>query len=330
MNLLILGGTGFVGRYIVESVLAGGHSVSVLARGTTGDELPLEVERLYGDRDLGIAGLQALTGRRWNICVDVSGYTPRQVRPSVELLQTSVQRYVFVSAVRVYRDPAANERPVRETHPRLQPASEEVTDIDDDTYGTLKVTCENIVLEAYADRCTILRPQVVGGCYDPVDRLSYWVRRAMLGGEMLAPGDGSDYLQFIDAGDLGRFTQRVIENDLSGTFNLAGTRFTWKEFMTILGAQNLVWVNAQIIKSANLAINEIPLYRPEGSPRSGLMDICNEQAIRAGLTLTDPSITIKRIREWVGESDLVAALSSERELELITMAKEATNLSNPS
>src|SRR4051794_5742801 len=105
MKVLVLGGTQFVGRHIVEAMLAGGHSVSILNRGRTPDELPPRVERLRGNRDEGAAGLKALGGRTWDACIDVSGYTPRQVRPAVELLSANLDRYVFVSAVSVYGDP---------------------------------------------------------------------------------------------------------------------------------------------------------------------------------------------------------------------------------
>ncbi len=99
MRILILGGTRFIGRHIVETLLTAGHRVSTLTRGKSLDELPVEVERLRGDRDEGVSGLQALKDRLWDVCVDVSGYTPRQVRPSAEMLRASVKRYVFVSAV---------------------------------------------------------------------------------------------------------------------------------------------------------------------------------------------------------------------------------------
>ena len=101
MRVLILGGTQFVGRHIVEALLPAGHMVSTLTRGKSPDELPTQVERLRGDRDDGALGLGALTGRSWDVCVDVSGYTPRQVRPSAERLRTCVKRYVYVSAVSV-------------------------------------------------------------------------------------------------------------------------------------------------------------------------------------------------------------------------------------
>ncbi len=320
MRVLMLGGKQFIGRHIVEALLAAGHRVSILNRGKSLDELPPNVERLRGDRDNGIVGLEALKGHSWDVCIDVSGYTPRQVRPSAERLRASVQRYVFVSAVSVYGDP--HDRPVRETHPRMPPAAEGVTEVDADTYGPLKVSCENIVQEVYADRCTLLRPQIVVGPHDPSGRYTYWVQRAMQGGEMLAPGDGSDHVQVIDVRDLARFTRTVIENDVGGIFNLAGPRLTWAEFMHILGSKNMVWVPAEIIKSAGLTFRELPLFRPEHGARSSLMDVSNERARTAGLTLTDPEVSVSDMRAWLLGKDVALALSSEREAELIHSARQ--------
>jgi 2'-hydroxyisoflavone reductase len=320
MRIFILGGTQFVGRHIVEGLLAAGHCVSILTRGKTPDELPAQVERLRGDRDTGLAGLAALHGRSWDACVDVSGFTPRQVRPCAELLQTCVGRYVFISAVSVYGDPTRG--PVDETHPRLPPAGEDVTDIDRETYGPLKVACENIVEEVYGQRCTLLRPQVVAGPHDPLDRFSYWVRRAMQGGEMLAPGDGSDHLQVIDARDVAQFTRTTIEHSLGGSFNLAGPRLTWNEFLRILGAENLVWVPAAIIQSSGVSEFELPLYRPEGGPRSSLMHVTSARAIEAGLTLTDTEVTVNDTRAWLLNRSIAPALSSDLEAKLIRTARQ--------
>ena len=321
MHALILGGTQFIGRHIVEHLLQAGHEVSILTRGRSPDELPPQVERLRGDRDAPEAGLEGLAGRSWDVCIDVSGYTPRQVRPSAELLRAKVGRYIFISAVSVYGDPT--ERPVRESHSRLPPAAEDVTEVDGDTYGALKVTCENIVEELYGDRCTLLRPQVVVGPHDPSGRYAFWVRRADLGGEMLAPGDGSDHLQVIDVRDLARFTVRVIERGLSGSFNLAGPRFTWAEFIGLLGPERPVWVPAEIIKAAGLTFVELPLYRPEHGPRASLMDVSNERALEAGLTLTDPAVTLRDVRAWLAGRELRLPLSPEREAELIRLARES-------
>lgn len=319
MKLLVWGGTQFVGRHIVEALVSAGHGISILNRGRTPDELPTQVERLRGDRDAGLPGLAALAGRSWDVCVDVSGYTPRQVRRAAEMLRTRVGRYVFVSAVSVYGDPV--DRPVRETCPRLAPAADDVAEVNAETYGRLKVACEDIVQEIFGNRCTILRPQIVAGPHDPFDRYSYWVRRATQGGEMLAPGDGSDHLQVIDARDVARFVRTVIESDLAGAFNLAGRRLTWAEFLRILGARNLVWVSAEVIRSASVTEFELPLFRPEHGPRSSLMDVNNERARAAGLNLTDPEVTARDVQSWIKTSDLAPALSPQREAELIRIAR---------
>ncbi|MFN8179255.1 MAG: NAD-dependent epimerase/dehydratase family protein [bacterium] len=325
--MLVLGGTHFVGRHIVEDLLAAGHAVSVLNRGRSPDELPASLERLRGDRDDGVPGLQALAGRSWDACVDVSGYTARQVRASAELLRAAVQRYLFVSTISVYVD--SEDRPVRETHPRLAPAGEDVTVVDGETYGALKVTCENIVQEVYGGRCTLLRPQIVAGPHDPTGRYPYWVQRATRDGEMLAPGDGSDHVQVIDVRDVARFARTVIEDDRGGAFNLAGPRITWAQFMMLLGAENLVWVPSEILDAAGVTWMELPLFRPEQGERSSLMDVSQERAREAGLTLTDPEVTVRDTRAWISGTQLTPALSPQREAELIRSARQTRIGSRP-
>lgn len=320
MRVLVLGGTQFVGRHIVEALLVSGHLVSTLTRGVTTDEFPAQVERLRGDRDGGAFGLSALQGRSWDACVDVSGYTPRQVRPTAEMLSASVNRYVFISAVSVYGDP--DRRPVRETQPLIAAAGEDVTDVNGETYGALKVACEHLVEQIYADRCTVLRPQVVVGPHDPTGRYAYWVQRAAHGGAMLAPGDGSDHLQVIDARDLARFATTVIENDLGGAFNLAGPRLRWADFMAMVGARNAIWVPAAILISAGLTFVELPLFRPERGARSALMDVSNQRALAAGLALTDPEVTLSDVRAWMAGRQWNRTLSPDRESELIRTAQQ--------
>ena len=320
MHVLVLGGTRFVGRHIVKALLAAGHAVSTFNRGTSPDSLPAGVEGLRGDRDAGVAGLQALATRTWDACVDVCGYTPTQVRPSAELLAGRVNRYVFVSAVSVYGDPRSG--PVSEAQPRQPPAGEDVTDVTSDTYGPLKVACENIVEQIYGPRCTLLRPQIVAGPHDPYDRFSYWVRRTAQPGPMLAPGDGSDPLQVIDARDVARFAVTVIEQNLSGSFNLSGSRPTWAEFLEMLGAQDLVWVPARILQTAGITEQQLPLFRPDGGPRSSLMHVSHAKATAAGLTLTPLEITARDTREWLQHHDLSPALTLEQEAKLLQLARQ--------
>lgn len=316
MRILILGGTQFIGRHIVDALLSGGHSVSVLTRGKTPDALPPQVERLRGDRNDGAEGLGALKGRAWDACVDVSGYTPRQVRPSAEALNGIVDRYVFISTGSVYGD--AKKRPVAEENPTMTPAAEDVTVIDGDTYGPLKVTCENIVRDIYGDKATILRPQIVAGPHDPSGRFTYWAKRASLGGAMLAPGDGTDHVQVIDGRDLARFTRKALEEAIAGTFNMAGHRVTWKEFMATLGAKDPVWVPREVLEGVDSS--ELPLYRPEHGTYAGLMDVENAKARAAGLKLSSLAVTVKDTRDWLSGVDCPLALSPEREAELLSKA----------
>jgi len=319
MDILILGGTRFVGRHIVEALLDGGHRVSVLTRGKSPDELPASVERLQGDRDQGAAGLAALGSREWDACVDVSAYTPKQVRPSAELLRARVGRYVFISTVSVYVD--SSDVPVVETHPLLPEAAEDVTDITGETYGPLKVTCERIVRDLYGDRTIILRPQIVAGPFDPTGRHTYWVQRAMQGGEMLAPGDGGDFVQVVDARDVARFTERAIERHSSGIFNMSGHRLTWAAFMKALGATDPAWVPSTLIDEAGLTFVELPLYRPNGSTNSSLMHVSHERASAADFTLTDTLVTIGDVRDWLRTHPVAPALAPELERELIAKAR---------
>jgi 2'-hydroxyisoflavone reductase len=319
MDVLVLGGTQFVGRHIVEALVAAEHRVTVFNRGIIEDPLPPAVARVRGDRDLGAAGLRALKGASWDACVDVSGYTARQVRASAELLRGCIGRYVFISAVSVYGDP--RERPVREEHPRVAPAAEDVTELDGEMYGRLKVTCENIVQEVYGDGCALLRPQIVVGPHDPSGRYTYWLGRVDRDGTMLAPGDGSDHVQVIDARDVGRFVRIVLEQELGGSFNLSGARLTWREFLGVLGARDLAWVPAEVIAAAGVRESELPLFRAEHGPRSGLMDVSNERARAAGLTLTEPATTASDVRTWMTGRGLPVPLSRDREQELLRLAQ---------
>ncbi len=318
MNVLLLGGTRFLGRHIVTALLARGHRVTILTRGATPDPLPPDVERLRGDRDGGIDGLAALAGRTFDACVDTCGYMPRHVRASSAVLDGAVGRYLFVSAVAVYGDPT--ERPVTEAHPRLAPHRDDLArleDIDDSTYGPLKVACEDIVTAAFDERATIVRPQIVTGPHDDSDRHAYWIRRAALPGPMLGPGDGDDHVQALDVRDLAGFVMLALERGLAGPFDLAGPRVTWREFLATLGAHELRWVPAPLLAAEGLTYNELPLYRPEHGPRAGLMDVSAARALDAGLVLTPLATTLADLRASLGNREIPLALDPAREAALL-------------
>lgn len=315
MNILVLGGTRFVGRHIAEAFVAAGHAVSVFTRGKTHDVLPDEVERLRGDRNAGREGLSALEGRTWDACIDVSGYTPGQVRASAELLKGVVKRYVFISTGSVYAE--QGRHPIREEHPVLPAAPEDWAEVTGETYGPLKVTCERIVREVYGEAATILRPQIVAGPFDHTARYPYWVDRAARGGEVLAPGDGLDHVQVIDARDLARFTVNVVEEGIPGIFNLSGPRLSWAAFMRVLGVDQVTWVDEKFLKEQGLGFDELPLFIPEQAEQGGLMDMSSERALQAGLKLSDPAITARDTRGWSRKVGLPYALSAEREAQVL-------------
>ncbi len=163
MKLLVLGGTKFLGRHAVDAALAAGHDVTIFTRGETNPELFPEVEHLRGNRD---GDLDALNGGSWDGVVDTSGYVPRIVRQSAELLRDRVDRYVFVSSISAYGD---FSRPITESTPVAEledPDTEEIME----NYGALKAACERVVEGVYGDRSARVRAGLIVGPFDPTDR----------------------------------------------------------------------------------------------------------------------------------------------------------------
>src|SRR5829696_1710623 len=101
MRILIIGGTRFLGRHLVESALARGHEVTLFNRGKTNPDLFPQLERILGDREKDV---DKLKGRIWEAVIDVTGYLPRIVRLSAEVLEATVSRYVFISSISVYEN----------------------------------------------------------------------------------------------------------------------------------------------------------------------------------------------------------------------------------
>src|ERR1051325_5646069 len=171
MNLLVLGGTKFLGRHVVETALARGDEVTIFNRGLHNAELFPEVEKLRGDRE---GGLGVLRGRRWDAVVDTSGYAPRLVRASAGLLPDAVELYVFISSMSVYAD---YRRPNDETSPTATLADETIEEVTGETYGALKALCERAAEDALKGRALSVRAGLIVGPYDPSGRFTYWPAR---------------------------------------------------------------------------------------------------------------------------------------------------------
>lgn len=211
MRLLVLGGTLFLGRHVVEAALARGHEVTLFNRGLTAPGLFPEAEHVAGDRD---GGLDALRGRGFDGVVDTLRDDPRLVGAAAALLGPAVERYCFVSSISVYADlsrPGWDERsPLRE---------------EGDDYGARKARCERAVEAAVGDRALLLRPGLIVGPWDPTNRFAYWATRLARGGEILAPGPPELPVQVIDARDLAGWTVRALEEGRAGVFNAVGPAY---------------------------------------------------------------------------------------------------------
>jgi 2'-hydroxyisoflavone reductase len=337
MKLLILGGTKFLGHYVVEAALARGHEVTLFNRGQLNPELFPEVEKLRGDRD---GGLDALKGGRWDAVVDPSGYSPRVVRDSARLLADAVEHYAFISSQSVYQDtrvPGVDEDyPVGTiTDEQLReaealPQSELTTaPFFWERYGALKALCERAAEEEMPGRVLHVRAGLIVGPHDYSDRFTYWPRRVAEGGEVLAPGDPERQVQLIDVRDLAGRTLEMAEARRAGTFNATGPdyRLTMGRVLeTCRGATGsdarFVWVDEQFMLEAGLGPwVEVPLWIPLSGPddvNRHFMGISVAKAIAAGLKFRPLSETVRDTLEWdlsrPADTQRRAGLAKEKEL----------------
>jgi nucleoside-diphosphate-sugar epimerase len=218
VRILVLGGTSFVGRAITEDALRAGAEVTLFGRGRTGTSLFPALPRLIGDRDTG--DYAALRDGRWDAVVDSSGYVPRHVGQAMDALGDRAGRYLFISSHAVYQRTGIGPGSTEDT-PRRPPVRH-TEDLGEETYGPLKVACEDDVIARYGPRVTIVRPGKVAGPHDPQDGLTYYVRRAARGGRVALPADPRQPVQLIDSRDLARLVIRLLTDDRAGAFHAVG------------------------------------------------------------------------------------------------------------
>ena len=343
MNLLILGGTQFIGRHLTEAALAAGHDVTLFNRNRRGAELFSEVETLVGDRQ---GDVSALKGKTWDAVIDTSAYTPLAARRTAELLQNAVGHYTFVSSVSVYQD--FSEAGMDEDAPvgtitDEETAAAETTERPDTgivaaaygrKYGPLKVRCERVVEEVFPGRALVVRPGLVIGPYDYSDRFTYWVRRVGLAGkghpEVLAPGEPERRVQFIDARDLATWMLDATVAKVTGTFNATGPDYalTFGAFLEttrrVLNPEaELVWVEDEFLVGRGLEPGELMPWHPVGAMPGyeNFFDIDISRAVERGLTFRPLGETIRDTFAWDQSRDdgepLKAGLTAEREAALL-------------
>lgn len=322
MKLLILGGTRFLGRHLVDAALARGHEVTLFNRGQSNAELFPEVEKLRGDRD---GNLTALEGRKWDAVIDTCGYVPRLVRDSAQLLADAVDHYTFISTISVYQ--VNDQREIDETGAVGRLEDETIEEITGQTYGPLKVLCEKAASAAMPGRVLIIRPGLIVGPYDPTDRFTYWPVRIAEGGEILAPSDPMQPIEFIDARDLAKWTIQMVEAQATGVYNATGPEYplTMQEFLlnckeVLQSDAQFCWSSEEFLFEHQVApFTDLPLWLPKES--TSLMLINIQKALHAGLTFRSVAETIRDTLAWhrtrPAELALKAGLTREREKDLL-------------
>ncbi len=334
LNILILGGTGFTGPFQVAYALSRGHKVTVFNRGKTRPgELPEGVEQLIGDRN---GQLDALKDRKWDVVIDNPTSVPVWVRDVAQVLKGNVDRYVFISTISVYAD---NTKPNDETGALAKYEGADAMKETRDSliaskfalYGPLKALSEKEAEKWFPKKTLVIRPGLIVGPGDQTDRFTYWPVRIDRGGEVLAPGDPKDPVQFIDARDLAEWTIRMVENGETGIYNATGpaTELGVGEMLgeiksAVKSDAKFTWVNADFLAAHKVEPwSDMPVWVPPKGEEGGLSRTDIKRALSKGLTFRPLPETTRDTLGWfrmqlaTRQATLKAGLTPEREAEVL-------------
>jgi 2'-hydroxyisoflavone reductase len=317
VRILVLGGTSFVGRAIVEDAVRTGADVTLFGRGKTGTGLFPELTRLIGDRDTG--DYAALRDGRWDAVVDVSGYVPRHVGQAMDALGDRTTRYLFISSHAVYSRDGLEPGSTEDT-PR-RPPRRDTEELDSGTYGPLKVACEDDVLARYGTRATLVRPGKVAGPHDPSDMFTYWVRRAARGGRVALPADPRQPIQVIDSRDLARLVVQLLADGRPGAFHAVGPA----EPVTLGGLiETCARAAGSLVEIVPVPPETAPPLFPLVRPVWPTQQRSPAKARAAGLPATPLEVTAADVLAWDlerGEPPLAHGFSAEQEQALLAQPR---------
>jgi len=330
LRILVLGGTSFIGPYQVQYALDRGHTITLFNRGKTNPQLFPGVEKLIGDRN---GDLKSLEGREWDVVIDNSATQPKWVELTASLLQKSVKRYVFTSTRSVYFDTSIV--PMTAAAPVYTPENTKVEPGKDLPYGLAKAESEKTARKYFPNGALIVRPSLIVGPGDLTDRYTYWPVRIERGGEVLAPGDGSDRVQVIDVRDLCEWMIRLCENGVTGTYNGLGPKngYSFAELLHGIKAvtssdATLTWVDTDFLTMMDVrGYREMPVWQPSRGRTAGFgrFDITPELAL--GLTFRPLAVTAKDTLDYYHaqpadrQATLRAGITAEREKEVLAAWK---------
>jgi 2'-hydroxyisoflavone reductase len=325
-SLLILGGTGFIGPHLTTEAQRRGWKVTHFNRGKTAAEGVPGVETLLGDRK---GQLEALRGRKWDAVVDDTGYIPKYVKMSAELLAPNVAYCLFISSISVY---ASFASPNDEHSPTGKLENPDIEQVTNDTYGPMKALCEQYTAAAFTGRSSLVRPGYIVGPLDRTDRFTYWPVRAARGGEMLAPGTAHDPIQIIDVRDLTTWMMSLVESRTTGTFNADSSprAFTMGELIRASQSASpragttVTWVSEDFLAAHWKADDlDLPPWSPLKGDSAGASLTSVNLALRAGLRARPLEQTVRDTLAWFQtlpperQKTLRAGLDPQKEAETL-------------
>ena len=326
MDILIIGGTKFIGRHITDAFVRCGHRVTQFNRGITASAKRNDVQTIHGDRT---TNLERLGDRRWDAVIDMCGFTPDVVERSTRYFVHRTRRYVFFSSVSAY-DQERTSGP-DEDAPLLQlPEGVDKSIFVQEQYGALKALSEAVVVSTFRHRATVLRAALVAGPFDSTDRFTYWPLRIEAGGTVLAP-EPSHRIQYIDARDLAAFGVRVVEKAISGIYNCATPQrsLTFGDLFDACKGVSRSTASLRFVPDAFLMQHEVvpwlemPLWIPDGDEYACIANNNSARALAQGLTIRPLEDTVRDTLTWAHSAEkrlgaLQAGLSPEREHDLLT------------
>ncbi|MGG0656929.1 SDR family oxidoreductase [Rummeliibacillus pycnus] len=336
MKVLILGGTRFLGRALVEEGLKRGHEITLFNRGNNKEAFS-EVEQLIGDRDGNVSQLE---NRKWDVVMDTCGFAPHQINKIAAVLRDSVEHYTFISSISVYKDWIPLHI-TEDYHLQSMPSDDRLKDVEEgrispyEHYGALKMLCETEAEKYWPERVLNVRAGLIVGPFDYTDRLPYWIQRMEQGGNVLVPGPSVRPVQIIDVKDIATWVFKMAENRQSGTFNVTcpDNKLTMEELLNTCKAvtnsdAEFVWADEQFFLDHKIQPwTEMPLWIPEHFPLEGETEpwlgsfsIDIEKAVDAGLTFRPLEDTIHDVYHWEKtrqDLERKTGISREKEQELL-------------
>jgi 2'-hydroxyisoflavone reductase len=303
MKVLVLGGTRFIGRHIVNEFLNQDADVTVIHRGWSPSPFGTGVRQVHSDRRAPTTEASHVLAKEWDAIVDTSGQDIDHVRGPLNSTVIDAALYVYASTCAVYSRPRSSAVQVTERSPLLRRTSLRHAEIP----AMRRLQAERFIQRHFKQLRTPLLTVRLGltvGPYDQVDRLAYWLERANRGGDMLVPMHPDQNIQLIDVRDVAKFVVSCARQGTHGTYNVAGFVLQAQELIKVIAstASQFVrpcWVEEQFALRAGLTPwTELPFWLPTSHPERALMAVSSTKALQAGLAYRSIQETVCATAAW--------------------------------